>query len=195
MNPEKDVSLPQKSVYQNNSNNESFDEMKNKVLISEIALLIALIVGLVLLMEGYNILFGVSMILFLLIFAYLLISVRHKDVDWKPNPVSENIQTITDTYGTPDDIIVVNPTRGSELDGVILVYDKKGFLYINGIILNKDEITDISFFNSAIPYMANDYQIVIKTSSERYPSVYLSVGNDLGWAKDLYVQIKTHFRF
>lgn len=43
--------------------------------------------------------------------------------------------------------------------------------------------------------MANDYQVVIKTTSERYPSVYLSVGNDLGWAKDLYVQIKRIFNF
>jgi len=169
--------------------------MKSKALIFEITSLIVLIVGFVLYMEGYYIIGSVAMVLFLLIFAAFLISVRHEDIDSIPNPVSENIQTVTETYGTPDDIIVVNPTRGNELDGVILIYDEKGFLYINGIILNKNEVTDISFFNSSIPYMANDYQVVIKTTSERYPSVYLSAGNDLGWAKDLYAQIKSHFRF
>ena len=51
------------------------------------------------------------MVLFLLIFAAFLISVRHEDIDSIPNPVSENIQTVTETYGTPDDIIVVNPRK------------------------------------------------------------------------------------
>jgi hypothetical protein len=161
--------------------------MKSKVLISIIALMMVLAYVL-----GY-IGTTVAMILFLLIFASFLFSFRHKDIDPMPNPASENIQTVTDTYGTPDDIIIVDPTRGNELEGVILVYDKKGFLYINGIILNKNEVTDISFFNAANPYMANEYQIVIKTTSERYPSVYISAGYELGWAKELYVQIKTHF--
>ena len=188
MNPEKDVSLPQKSVCRNNSNNESFYYMKSKVLISIIALIT------VLWFVVFYIGVAVAIVVLLLIFAGFLFSARPKDTDWKPNPVSENIQTITDTYGTPDDIIVVNPTRGNELDGVVLVYDEKGFLYYNGILLNKNEITDISFFNAATPYMLNDYQIVIKTNSERYPSLYISAGNDLGWAKDVYAQIKIHFK-
>ena len=53
----------------------------------------------------------------------------------------------------------------------------------------------MSFFNAANPYMANDYQVVIKTTSERYPSVYISAGNELGWAKDLSTQIKSHLNF
>ena len=173
----------------NNSNNESSYSMKGKVLISIIALIAALWFVL------YYIGVAVAVVVLLLIFAGFLVSARPKNTNLIPDQVSENIQTVTDTYGTPDDIIIVNPTRGNELDGVVLVYDEKGFLYYNGILLNKNEITDVSFFNAANPYMANDYQVVIKTTSERYPSVYISAGNELGWAKDLSTQIKSHLNF
>jgi hypothetical protein len=172
--------------------NESFCDMKSKVLVS----IPVLIIEVVLVYTGYYTSAVIAIILFLLIFASLLFSERHKnDVDLIPNLAFENIQTVTETYGTPDDIVVVNPTRGNQLDGVILVYDEKGFLYINGIILNKNEITDVSFFNAANPYMSNEYQIVIKTTSERNPSVYISVGNELGWAKNVLFQIKGHLGF
>ena len=119
-----------------------------------------------------------------------------KDVAPEPAPEPEGIETAIDNdlvqYGEPDDMIVIDPTRGNEPDGVILAYDTKGFLYYNGTIINKSEIRDVTFHNAAIPYFVSDYQIIIATTSEAHPNVNIKVGSDLEIVKDVLVQIKSH---
>jgi hypothetical protein len=119
-----------------------------------------------------------------------------KDVAPEPAPEPEGIETAIDNdlvqYGEPDDVIVIDPTRGNEPDGVILAYDTKGFLYYNGTIINKSEIREVTFHNAAIPYFVPDYQIIIATTSEAHPNVNIKVGSDLEIVKDVLVQIKSH---
>jgi hypothetical protein len=129
----------------------------------------------------------------LLLLLGLFVTLRGDKADSAPHAGSAELVAITNKYGPPDDTIVVNPTRGNESDGVVLFYDREGFLYFNGIVIRKEEITDITFFNSAIPYVGNDYQIVITSNSDVHPNVYIPTGNDLGWANDVLNQIKSHF--
>ena len=93
---------------------------------------------------------------------------------------------------TPSDTILVNPTRGSEPAGVILVYDVEGFFVYDGIVIRKADIVDITFNNAATPYKPNDYQVIIATRNPAYPLIKIPVGVDSGWAMEVVAQIKQH---
>lgn len=153
-------------------------------------LIVAAVVAIIAGCPLYAVFAGVFVVLLLL---GLFVTLRSDKASLARNDGTADLAAITNKYGAPDDSIVVNPTRGNEPDGVVLFYDREGFLYFNGIVVRKDEITDITFFNSAIPYVGNDYQIAITTNSEEHPNVYIPTGNDLGWANNVLEQIKSHF--
>ena len=92
----------------------------------------------------------------------------------------------------PSDTILVNPTRGSEPVGVILVYDDEGLFVYDGNVIHKADIVDVTFNNAATPYTPNDYQVVIATRNSACSRIRIPVGADSGWAMEVVAQIKKH---
>lgn len=99
-----------------------------------------------------------------------------------------DISEIEDRYGAPLEVIVLNPVRGCDVFGTLLVYDT--FIVANGKRIEKADITGITFNNgNVIPYQENNYQVVLtlRNSSERY--VHLSTGMDLNWSKEVLLRV------
>lgn len=94
-------------------------------------------------------------------------------------------EDLIDMNGEPDDIIVLDPLRGNEPDGAILVY--ADHIIYNGQRIAKQDIRDVTFNNAAIPYFPNDYQIVLAT---RERTLHLPVGRDATWAQEVTVRLK-----
>ena len=131
------------------------------------------------------------------IFAFVvvvLIIARYREKKGKRSPVviRPSLNSLIIQYGEPDDMIVVNPTRGNESTGVILVYEQQDLLIVNGEPLDKSDIKDVSFSNYAVPFTPNDYRIIITTSLPvrdviRIP---MGAGNDAEYAKEVVRQIR-----
>ncbi|MBR3123585.1 MAG: hypothetical protein IKN21_02620 [Prevotella sp.] len=107
-----------------------------------------------------------------------------------------NTQTLDELiarYGDPDDFVLLDATRGNEAVGVLLVYDSDEFFVIDGEKVMKSEVEDVTFYNNAIPYLPNEYDVVIKTKGRQDP-FRLHVGNDGNWAMQVVEQIMYHLR-
>ena len=124
----------------------------------------------------------------------VLIIAHFKEKKGHPTPVAirQSLTSLIIQYGEPDDIIVVNPTRGNEASGVILVYDQQDLLIVEGEPLSKSDIKDVSFSNYAIPYTPNDYRIIITTTLPHRDVIRLPMGagNDAEFAKEVVQQIR-----
>ena len=98
------------------------------------------------------------------------------------------IDSLIAQYGEPDDIIVTDPTRSSEVDGAILVYTDT--LVFNQTEISKTDIVDMTFNNSANPYVASDYQIILTTKNPNMPILRIHVGSDSTWAQEVLENIR-----
>ena len=107
-------------------------------------------------------------------------------------PNSElNIEGLTEKYGTPDDTIIANPTRGNEVEGCILVYREAQLMIINGLEVKKSEITDCVLKNDGVnPYMPADYQLRLTTTLKDYPTLSVSLGNEISWAEQVLLEFQ-----
>ena len=110
----------------------------------------------------------------------------------------QTLQDLINTYGTPDEIIVTDVTRGNEIDGAVLVYNMggrhgKGFLVCNGAEIDKENITDITFHNKygTAFGLPDEFHVVVSTNDERQPKFYIRAGNDLEMVKDIVAQMKS----
>lgn len=110
-----------------------------------------------------------------------------KKKDVTPRPTLEDL---IDANGEPDDIIVLDPLRGNEPDGAILVYAEH--IIYNGQHITKQDITGVTFNNAAIPYFPNDYQIVLSTKER---TLHLPVGRDATWAEEIVVRLKDKLQY
>lgn len=137
----------------------------------------------------------------LIIIAILLSYRAKRDArpdDESPTPQATDgkptLDTLIATYGQPDDLILVKPTRGNEPDGAILVYHKGDSvsLVYDGIRLDKEQIADVTFNNASTPYTVNDYQIVLTTTDDSCGTIYIPTGMDASWAHDILSQVKRH---
>lgn len=106
-----------------------------------------------------------------------------KKKDETPCPTFDDL---IDANDEPDDIILLDPLRGNEPDGAILVY--ADHIFYNGQRIAKQDITDVTFNNAAIPYFPNDYQIVLAT---RERTLHLPVGRDAAWAQEVTVKLQS----
>lgn len=123
---------------------------------------------------------------------HFILKLRKKDLPSPARPQFIDLQEAIDSYGNPDDIILVNPVHGSQADGVILNYDEKELMIVCGFPVLKKDIVDVTFNNAAIAYFECDYQIVFTLATESDPYIFVHVGNDASFAKDVLEQIKHH---
>ena len=103
------------------------------------------------------------------------------------NDQQNALRTYINEHGEPEDVIVANPVRGNELSGVILVY--RDHLVGGGQHVNRNEVVDCTFNNASNPYIGNEYQLVITTTSLAVPVVRLSLGSDAHWASEVLEQL------
>lgn len=93
-------------------------------------------------------------------------------------------------YGEPDDVILLDPTRGNDAQGVVLVYMERRWFIINGETVPFDDIEDVTFNNTTIVYDQDSYQVVIKLKGEQPKYFYLPVGYDRSWAVQVVKEIR-----
>lgn len=93
-------------------------------------------------------------------------------------------------YGEPDDVILLDPTRGNDAQGVILVYMNRRWFIINGEGISFDDIEDVTFNNTSVVYSQDSYQVVIKLKQESPSCLYLPVGYDREWAIQVVKEIR-----
>ena len=92
--------------------------------------------------------------------------------------------------GEPDDVILLDPTRGNDARGVILVYMERRWFIINGEGISFDDIEDVTFNNTSVVYSQDSYQVVIKLKQESPSCLYLPVGYDREWATQVVKEIR-----
>lgn len=128
--------------------------------------------------------------LLVLIFPLAYITLHRKEKRKAKNltaqTVYHSLAEVVENMGEPTDTITLNAALGNELTGVILVYTDARQLIARGQIYPFDTIRDISFVNSATPYTAGEYQLLIFTEQE---TLRLPVGYDNEYARDLAIRL------
>lgn len=110
-----------------------------------------------------------------------------------PDPKKNHPKTVDELiakYGDPDDIILLDASRGNEAEGVVLVYDS--MMIINGEKINKSDISEVTFKNAAIAYLPDDYQVILISKNPKIPQIQLHVGYERKWAMKVVEQLQHH---
>ncbi len=102
------------------------------------------------------------------------------------------LDEVTTLYGEPDDVVVLDATRANELTALILFYDTQGIAIVDSHEIAINDITGVAPKNLAIPYMPDDYGIVLSTSLPVCSTIQLSVAGEMGFAQEIASQIATH---
>lgn len=164
-----------------------------------IVILVAIIVYLV--CSGARTAILIPIVIFAIIFCAFLFKRCKEPQDnlIEEEQPQQTLQDLIASYGTPDEIIVTDATRGNEIQGAVLVYNKggnkgNGFFVCNGEVLDKDSITDITFnnnFGTAFG-LPDEFQVVISTNMESHPKVYVRGGNDIEMVNEIVTQMKSY---
>lgn len=112
-----------------------------------------------------------------------------------PDPKKNHPKTVDELiakYGDPDDLVLLDASRGNEAEGVVLVYDKDDFLIVNGERINKSDISEVTFKNAAIAYLPDDYQVILNSKNPNIPQIQLHVGYERKWAMKVVEQLQHH---
>lgn len=110
-----------------------------------------------------------------------------------PDPKKNHPKTVDELiakYGDPDDIVLLDASRGNEVDSVVLVYDS--MMIINGEKINKSDISEVTFKNAAIAYLPDDYQVILISKNPKIPQIQLHVGYERKWAMKVVEQLQHH---
>lgn len=113
---------------------------------------------------------------------------RRRKADDTVKPSAMTVDELTAQYGEPEDVILLDATRGNEAMGVILVY--KNFLVVEGRRLDKSAITDVTFNNSGTPYARDEYQVIIATNIPEIGYIHVKAGYDVAWTKGVAEEIR-----
>lgn len=102
----------------------------------------------------------------------------------------QTVDNLIARYGEPSNVILLNAAKGNDPEGVVLVYEDRNLLIVNGKELKKNEIADVTFNNAAIAYTPNDYQVLLTLRDKKQPLIHLYVGYDLELARDITEEIR-----
>ncbi len=101
-----------------------------------------------------------------------------------------SVEEVELKYGKPDSVVVLNAAKANEISDVVLSYPERGILVVAGREIPMDDITGIAPKNLAIiPYVVDEYAVVINTKNPAEPVIYLRVGYDMGYAREVATQI------
>ena len=101
-----------------------------------------------------------------------------------------SVEEVELKYGKPDSVVVLNAVKANEISDVVLSYPERGILVVAGREIPMDDITGIAPKNLAIiPYVVDEYAVVINTKNPAESVIYLRVGYDMGYAREVATQI------
>jgi hypothetical protein len=103
---------------------------------------------------------------------------------------TKKVQMLLDEYGEPDELIVLDATKIEEAEAVVMIYKGKGFWIVMGRKILRRAITEVTFNNASTPYGIGDYQIVLRTTLDDTPYIWLHVGNERNRAKEIFEKIQ-----
>ena len=115
---------------------------------------------------------------------------KKKPEDSSESRKNKTVDELIAKYGDPDDIILLDASRGNEADSVVLVYDS--MMIINGEKINKSDISEVTFKNAAIAYLPDDYQVILISKNPKIPPIQLHVGYERKWAMKVVEQLQHH---
>lgn len=115
---------------------------------------------------------------------------KKKQEDSSESRKNKTVDELIAKYGDPDDIILLDASRGNEADSVVLVYDS--MMMINGEKINKSDISEVTFKNAAIAYLPDDYQVILISKNPKIPQIQLHVGYERKWAMRVVEQLQHH---
>ena len=115
---------------------------------------------------------------------------KKKPEDSSESRKNKTVDELIAKYGDPDDIILLDASRGNEVDSVVLVYDST--MMINGEKINKSDISEVTFKNAAIAYLPDDYQVILISKNPKIPPIQLHVGYERKWAMRVVEQLQHH---
>ena len=115
---------------------------------------------------------------------------KKKPEDSSESRKNKTVDELIAKYGDPDDIILLDASRGNEADSVVLVYDST--MMINGEKINKSDISEVTFKNAAIAYLPDDYQVILISKNPKIPQIQLHVGYERKWAMKVVEQLQHH---
>ena len=115
---------------------------------------------------------------------------KKKPEDSSESRKNKTVDELIAKYGDPDDIILLDASRGNEADSVVLVYDST--MIINGEKINKSDISEVTFKNAAIAYLPDDYQVILISKNPKIPPIQLHVGYERKWAMKIVEQLQHH---
>ena len=130
------------------------------------------------------------LLLFIAIPLGMFVAKRDEAVD--PRHTCSTLDEVTTLYGEPDDVVVLDATRANELTALILFYDTRGIAIVDSHEIAINDITGVAPKNLAIPYMPDDYGIVLSTTLPVCSTIQLSVAGEMGFAQEIASQIATH---
>lgn len=106
------------------------------------------------------------------------------------NTEEEYINEVIKQYGEPIEVLSISALTNTRQELPLMLY--ADFLIINKQRINQEDISDITFNNSANPYIANDYQVIITLQDESKKS--FSVGNDIDQARYIMQRLTELYR-
>lgn len=106
------------------------------------------------------------------------------------NTEEEYINEVIKQYGEPVEVLSISALTNTRQELPLMLY--ADFLVINKQRINQEDISDITFNNSANPYIANDYQVIITLQDESKKS--FSVGNDIDQARYIMQRLTELYR-
>ncbi len=100
----------------------------------------------------------------------------------------KKVQILLEEYGEPDEFIVLDATKMEEAEAVVMIY--KDFWVVMGRKVQRSATTDVTLNNASTPYSIGDYQVVLRTTLDDTPYIWLRVGNDSNRAKEIFEKIQ-----
>lgn len=132
----------------------------------------------------------IELVVLLAVIGWAILYFKRKEKNDALNPQeseSSDVQDYIAEHGEPEDVIIANPLINNELNGVILVYENS--LVVGGQEVKRDDVEDITFNNASVPYLNNQYQLVITTRNEAQPVVRMALGDNAEWASEVATQL------
>ena len=114
----------------------------------------------------------------------------NEELQTDENTEEEYINEVIKQYGEPVEVLSISALTNTRQELPLVLY--ADFLIINKQCINQENISDITFNNSANPYIANDYQVIITRQDESKKS--FSVGNDIDQARYIMQRLTELYR-
>lgn len=127
--------------------------------------------------------FVLAMIVLLCIFVLFVKRNSGGYINDRRNTSEETVDDYVAMHGEPEEIMVTDATRSNELNAVILVYENE--IVIEGQPVQRDKITNVTFYNAQNPYLEKEFHLVISTSVPETPTIETPIGSDAESAKEI----------